>query len=224
MLLAGGFWEQPSAYGCLRYCALNQLDLAIGLSYVILLTVVGALMILESVRVIVRERQGRPVVLRRGGSHTWLHGLPLKMRFKRSKIYVSAIPIWLIGFLIGFIGAVMGIGGGFILVPMLIYFLRVPSATVIGTSMVLTLITMAAATLMHSITNHLVDALLALILMVGGVIGAQFGARAGQSMRGERLRLSLGILVFAVGLRFAYELMVQPDDLFSIRGVGAGGG
>ena len=202
--------------------ALNRLDLAIGLSYS-WLSRTRALMILESVRVIVRERQGRPVVLRRGGSHTWLHGLPLKMRFKRSKIYVSAIPIWLIGFLIGFIGAVMGIGGGFILVPMLIYFLRVPSATVIGTSMVLTLITMAAATLMHSITNHLVDALLALILMVGGVIGAHL-ARAGQSMRGERLRLSLGILVFAVGLRFAYELMVQPDDLFSIRGVGAGGG
>jgi len=224
MLLAGGFLG--TAVGVWLFTllrALNQLDLAIGLSYVVLLTVVGGLMIWESVRMIVRERQGRPVVLRRGGSHTWLHGLPLKMRFKRSKIYVSAIPIWLIGFVIGFIGAVMGIGGGFILVPMLIYFLRVPSATVIGTSMALTLITMAAATLMHSITNHLVDAVLALILMVGGVIGAQFGARAGQSMRGERLRLSLGILVFAVGLRFAYELMVQPDDLFSIRGTGGGG-
>ena len=116
----------------------------------------------------------------RPGSHTWVHGLPLKMRFKRSKIYVSAIPVWVIGFIIGFIGAIMGIGGGFLLVPMLIYFLRVPTATVIGTSMVLTLITMASATVMHAATNHLVDAVLALILMVGGVIGAQFGARAGQ--------------------------------------------
>jgi uncharacterized membrane protein YfcA len=114
----------------------------------------------------------------------------------------------------------MGIGGGFLLVPMLIYFLRVPTATVIGTSMVLTLITMASATVMHAATNHLVDAVLALILMVGGVIGAQFGARAGQNMRGERLRLLLGLLVLAVGLRFAFQLVVQPGDLYSIRPVG----
>src|SRR6201990_3552755 len=126
-------------------------------------------------------RRGKPATPRRGGAHTWVHGLPLKMRFKRSKIYVSAIPVWLIGFLIGFVGAVMGIGGGFLLVPMLIYFLRVPTATVIGTSMVLTLITMASATVMHATTNHLVDAVLALVLMIGGVTGAQFGARGGQS-------------------------------------------
>ncbi len=223
MLLAGGFLGTTAGvwlFTLLR--ALNQLNLTIGLSYVVLLTIVGALMISESVRMIVREHQGKPVVLRRGGSHTWLHGLPLKMRFKRSKIYVSVIPIWLIGFSIGFIGAIMGIGGGFILVPMLIYFLRVQSATVIGTSMVLTLVTMAAATFMHAITNHLVDAVLALILMVGGVIGAQFGARSGQSMKGERLRLLLGILVLAVGMRFAFELILQPDDLFSIRVVGGG--
>src|SRR5206468_63710 len=101
------------------------------------------------------------------------------LRFKRSRIYVSAVPIWAIGFIIGFVGAVLGIGGGFLLVPMLIYVLRVPTSTVIGTSMVLTLVTMASATVMHAATNHLVDAVLALILMVGGVIGAQFGARAG---------------------------------------------
>jgi len=179
--------------------ALDQLDLVIGISYVTLLTVVGAMMIYESVRAILRTRHGMPATLRRPGSHTWLHGLPFKLRFKRSKIYVSAIPVWAIGFIIGFIGAIMGIGGGFLLVPMLIYFLRVPTATVIGTSMVLTLVTMASATVMHAATNHLVDAVLALILMVGGVIGAQFGARTGQKMRGERLRLLLGLLVFAVG-------------------------
>ena len=127
--------------------------------------------------------------------------------------------MWGIGFIIGFAGAMMGIGGGFLLVPMLIYFLRVPTATVIGTSMVLTLVTMASATVMHAATNHLVDAILALILMVGGVVGAQFGARTGQKMRGERLRLLLGILVFMVGMRFAFELVVKPDDLFSIRHV-----
>lgn len=201
--------------------ALDQLDLVIGLSYVTLLTSVGGMMIWESVRAELRARKGMPATLRRPGSHSWVHGLPLKMRFKRSKIYVSAIPVWGIGFSIGFIGAILGIGGGFLLVPMLIYFLRVPTATVIGTSMVLTLITMASATVMHAVTNHLVDALLALILMVGGVIGAQFGARTGQRMRGERLRLLLGLLVFAVGLRFAFELGVKPDDLYSIRQVRA---
>jgi uncharacterized membrane protein YfcA len=113
----------------------------------------------------------------------------------------------------------MGIGGGFLLVPMLIYLLRVPTATVIGTSMMLTLVTMASATVMHAATNHQVDAVLALILMVGGVIGATFGARTGQRMRGERLRMLLGLLVLAVGLRFAYSLIVEPDDLFSIRAV-----
>ncbi|HEY4140817.1 MAG TPA: sulfite exporter TauE/SafE family protein [Pseudolabrys sp.] len=199
---------------------LDQLDLMIGLSYVTLLTAVGGMMIYESVKAELRTRRGMPATLRRPGSHTWLHGLPLKMRFKRSKIYVSAIPVWAIGFIIGFIGAIMGIGGGFLLVPMLIYFLRVPTATVIGTSMMLTLITMASATVMHAATNHLVDAVLALILMVGGVIGAQFGSRTGQKMRGERLRLLLGLLVFAVGLRFAYQLIVVPDDFYSLRLVG----
>ncbi len=197
--------------------SLDQLDLMIGLSYVTLLTIVGAIMIYESLQAEIRARKGMPATPRRPGSHIWVHRLPFKMRFKRSKIYVSAIPVWVIGFVIGFVGAIMGIGGGFLLVPMLIYILRVPTTTVIGTSMVLTLVTMASATVMHAATNHLVDAVLALILMVGGVIGAQFGARTGQRMRGERLRLLLGLLVFAVGLRFAYELVVQPDDLFSIR-------
>ncbi|MET0671388.1 MAG: sulfite exporter TauE/SafE family protein [Tardiphaga sp.] len=221
MLLAGGILGTAAGvwlFTLLR--SLDQLDLAIALSYVALLTVVGGLMINESVRAIIREQKGQPVTPRRAGAHNWVHGLPLKMRFKRSKIYVSAIPVWTIGFIIGFFGALMGIGGGFLLVPMLIYFLRVPTATVIGTSMVLTLITMASATVMHASTNHLVDAVLALILMIGGVVGAQFGARAGQNMRGERLRLLLGLLVFAVGLRFAYQVIVQPGDLYSIRLIG----
>src|SRR3954462_10532040 len=174
-------------------------------------------MVAESVRAIIRAHKGKPVELRKPGAHTWFHGLPIKFRFKRSRIYVSAIPVWAIGFTIDFIGSVMGIGGGFLLVPMLIYLLRVPTATVIGTSMALTLTTMASATVMHAATNHLVDALLALLLMVGGVTGAQFGARAGQKMRGERLRLLLGLLVLAVGIRFALDLIVPPDNLYSIR-------
>jgi len=218
MLLAGGIlgtFGGVWVFSLLR--KIGQLDITIGLSYVLLLGIVGALMITESVRAIVRAHQGKPVEIRRGGSHTWIHGLPFKFRFKQSKIYVSAIPVWAIGITIGFIGALMGIGGGFLLVPMLIYLLRVPTSIVIGTSMVLTLCTMASATVLHAATNHLVDAVLALILMVGGVTGAQFGARAGQTIRGERLRLLLGLLVLAVGLRFAYDLVVPPTELFSIR-------
>jgi uncharacterized protein len=218
MLLVGGVIGTMAGvwlFSLLR--ALGQLDLTIGLSYLTLLCIVGGMMISESLRAIMRARKGRPAEVRRPGSHTWIHGLPLKMRFKQSKIYVSVIPVWVIGFVIGFIGAIMGIGGGFLLVPALIYILRVPTGVVIGTSMVLTLVTMALATVMHATLNHLVDAVLALILMIGGVIGAQFGARAGQRFSGEQLRLLLGILVLAVGLRFAYDLVVQPSDLFTVR-------
>jgi uncharacterized protein len=218
MLLGGGLIGTMAGvwlFSVLR--SLGQLDLMIGLSYVTLLGVVGGLMIIESVRAIARARSGRPAEIRRPGSHTWIHRLPFKVRFKQSKIYVSAIPLWVIGFSVGFIGAIMGIGGGFLLVPALIYIMRVPTAVVVGTSMVLTLVTMGAATIMHAATNHLVDVVLALILMVGGVIGAQFGARAGQKIRGEQLRLLLGILVMLVGLRFAFELVLRPSNLFSVR-------
>jgi hypothetical protein len=195
----------------------------IALSYVVLLTTVGGLMFWEGLRAILRMRRGVAVPLRRSGSHGWIHGLPLKVRFKRSKIYLSVIPVVAVGLIIGFIGAVMGIGGGFILIPIMIYLLRVPTSTVIGTSMVLTLVTMVFATLLHAVTNHLVDAVLALILMIGGVTGAQFGARAGQKIRGEHLRLLLGLLILAVGIRFAVELVIRPDDLFTIREAGGAG-
>jgi uncharacterized membrane protein YfcA len=220
MLLIGGLIGTTAGvwlFTLLR--AIGQLDLTIGLSYLVLLSAVGGMMIAESVQAILRARGGRPAEIRRPGSHLWIHGLPLKMRFKTSKIYVSVIPIWGIGFFIGFIGAIMGIGGGFLLVPALIYLIRIPTGVVIGTSMVLTLVTMAYATVIHAATNHLVDAVLALILMIGGVIGAQFGARTGARFSGEQLRLLLGILVLAVGLRFAYDLIVQPVDLFTVRAV-----
>ena len=223
MLLAGGILG--TAAGVWLFTLLRSkdlLDLIIAISYVILLGAVGTLMVTESIRAIARSYQGKPVVLRRPGSHTWFHGLPIKLRFKRSKIYVSAIPVWVIGFIIGFIGAIMGIGGGFLLVPMLIYLMRVPTSTVIGTSAVLTLVTMASATVMHAVTNHLVDAILALILMVGGVTGAQLGTRAGHKMTAERLRLLLGLLVLGVGIRFALDLFIEPRELFSIRVVGDG--
>jgi uncharacterized membrane protein YfcA len=223
MLLVGG--AVGTSFGVWLFTKLrsvDQLDLMIGIAYVFLLGTVGILMITESVRAINRARHGIPADLRHAGTHSWFHRLPLKYRFKRSRIYISVIPVWVIGSIIGFIGAVLGVGGGFMLVPMMIYLLRVPTATVIGTSMILTLITMISATILHATANHLVDAVLALILMVGGVIGAQFGARAGQKMRSERLRLLLGILVMLVGLRFAFDLALRPEDLYSLRLVRAG--
>jgi uncharacterized membrane protein YfcA len=223
VLLVGGIIGTAlgvSTFTLLR--SLGQLDLMIALSYVVLLSGVGSAMFYEGLSAMIRAYRGGTVTVKRPGSHHWILGLPLKMRFKRSKIYVSIIPVIAIGMLIGFLGAVMGIGGGFILVPLLIYILRVPTSTVIGTSMVLTLVTMTFATMLHAATNHLVDAVLALILMVGGVTGAQFGARAGQMIRGEQLRLLLGLLVLAVGIRFAVELVIRPEDLFTIRETGVG--
>lgn len=203
--------------------SVGQLDLIIALSYVVLLTVVGALMFMEGVRAIVRARRSGATITRRPRAQGWILGLPLKMRFKRSKIYLSVIPIIGIGLIVGFLGAIMGIGGSFLLIPIMIYILRVPTSTVIGTAMVLTLVTMVVATVLHAVTNHLVDAVLALVLMVGGVIGAQFGARAGQRIRGEHLRLLLGLLILSVGVRFAVELVIRPNELYSIRDLGIGG-
>lgn len=203
--------------------SVGQLDLMIALSYVVLLTAVGTLMVMEGARAILRARRNGNVIARRPRAQGWILGMPLKMRFKRSKIYLSVIPVIGIGLLIGFLGAIMGIGGSFLLIPIMIYILRVPTSTVIGTAMVLTLVTMVVATILHAVTNHLVDAVLALVLMVGGVIGAQFGARAGQRIRGEHLRLLLGLLILSVGIRFAAELVIRPEELYSIRDLGIGG-
>jgi uncharacterized membrane protein YfcA len=140
----------------------------------------------------------------------------LKLRFRQSRIYVSAIPITVIGFAAGFIGAVMGVGGGFLLVPALIYLMRVPTTVSVGTSLFLTLLTMLVATVLHAVENRTVDAMLALVLMVGGVFGAQFGARAGQAIRAEQLRLLLGLIIIAVGVRVATDLINQPIEAFSV--------
>jgi uncharacterized membrane protein YfcA len=200
--------------------AVGQLDLIISLSYVAFLGAVGGLMLVESTRALLLARGGKPPPARSSGRHVWFHGLPLKMRFRTSMLYVSAIPIVGLGTIIGFIGAVLGIGGGFLLVPALIYLFHVPTAVVIGTSLFQILVTMTAATILHAVTNQSVDAVLAILLMLGGSIGAQFGARAGQKLRGEQLRLLLALLLLAVCLRFAVDLVVTPADLFSVSGRG----
>jgi hypothetical protein len=201
---------------------LGQLDLIVAVSYVTFLGLIGGLMLTESVRAILNARRGRPAPLRRPGQHSWIHGLPFKMRFKRSRLYVSAIPVVALGVGIGFLGALLGIGGGFILVPALIYLLRVPTNVVIGTSLVQIVATMSVATVLHAVSNYSVDIVLAIILMVGGVVGAQFGARIGQNIRGDQLRALLALLVLAVAVRFLAGLVTQPAERFSLTIIAGG--
>ncbi|TWI84662.1 hypothetical protein JM93_02996 [Roseibium hamelinense] len=225
MLLVGGVIG--SLLGVLLFDLLQQvgqLDVVISLSYVTFLGTIGGLMLVESVRAIRQRKKGAAPRSRRPGQHNWIHGLPFKMRFRRSKLYVSIIPILGLGAVIGFLGSVLGIGGGFMMVPALIYLLRVPTSIVIGTSLFQILFTMSAATIFHSIGTQTVDIVLAITLMVGGVIGAQFGARMGQNLRGDQLRLLLALLVLSVGVRFAIDLLLVPEDLYSIaitKGAGA---
>lgn len=194
----------------------GQVDLIISLSYVTFLGIIGTLMLIESVRAIRRSKAGRPIPARRPGQHNWVHGLPFKMRFKRSKLYISAIPPLMIGTFVGLLAAIMGVGGGFIMVPAMIYLLRVPTNVVVGTSLFQIIFVTAMVTILHSATNQTVDVILALVLMIGGVIGAQFGARAGQNLKGEQLRALLAIMVMGVCLRMLFGLVLEPDELFSI--------
>ena len=217
VLLAGGL--AGTLLGVVFFNAMRrigQLETVIVLSYVTLLGTIGALMLTESVRALLVQRGGRPRPRRRGGRHAWYEGLPLKMRFHRSGLYVSIIPLLALAIVIGFAGAVLGIGGGFILVPALIYIFRVPTAVVVGTSLFQILFTMIAATVLHATTNHSVDLVLALLLIVGGVFGAQFGARVGANMHGEFFRLLLALLVSGVGLRFAYDIVATPREPYSV--------
>jgi uncharacterized membrane protein YfcA len=217
VLLSGGLLGTAAGvwvFSLLR--RLGQLDLIVNLSYIVLLSIVGALMISESVRALWRSMQGAPPLVRRPGTHSWFHGLPLKFRFRQSRIYVSAIPVTAIGFFVGFLGALMGIGGGFVLIPALIYLMRVPTAVSVGTSLFLTFFTMIAATVLHAYENRTVDVVLAFTLMLGGVVGAQSGARAGQAIKAEQLRFLLGLLVFAVAIRVGIDLLTKPGELFSV--------
>ena len=218
VLLVGGV--VGSFFGIMLFRFLRdagQLDLIIALSYVIFLGIVGSLMLVESLRAIGRSRKtGAPAPLRRPGQHLWIHRLPFKMRFKRSKLYVSAVPVLVLGALVGVLASIMGVGGGFIMVPAMIYLLKVPTNVVIGTSLFQIMFVTAFTAVMQAATNFTVDMLLAVTLMVGGAVGAQFGAQMGQKLRGEQLRALLAILVLGVGVRFLMTLVIQPDSLYSI--------
>jgi len=201
----------------------GQFDFFVSLCYVTFLGSIGTLMLIESINTMRKSKQGKPASARRPGQHSWVHGLPLKMRFHRSKLYISAIPPFLIGAFVGFLAAIMGVGGGFIMVPAMIYLLRVPTNVVVGTSLFQIVFVTAATTVMHATQNRTVDVVLAGLLMVGGVIGAQFGTIAGEKLKGEQLRFLLAALVLMVGVRMAWSLIATPGEAFSITSAGGGG-
>jgi uncharacterized protein len=190
-------------------------DLVISLTYVTFLGVIGSLMLIESLSARRKLQAGRPAALRKSGQHSWVDGLPLKMRFHRSKLYISVIPPALIGMFVGFMAAIMGIGGGFVIIPAMIYLLRMSTAVVVGTSLFQIVFVAAFATILHAVQNKSVDIVLAAILMTGGVLGAQFGSAAGVRLKGEDLRILLAALVLIVCLRIAFDLVAMPAELYS---------
>src|SRR3954471_2943814 len=202
--------------------AAGQLDLFISVSYLLLLGFVGTLMLIESLRTIWRRRTG-VVVRERVNQHSWMHGLPMRIRFKKWRLYIWVIPVLVIGLFIGWVGALLGIGGGFILVPALVYLLRVPSNVVVGTSLLQVVAMMCVTTILQALTSQSVDVVLAFCLMIGGTVGAQFGASAGKYLRGDQLRALLALLVLGVAIRFGLTLVLAPSDPFSVAILTAGG-
>jgi len=217
VLLAGGIVGSVIGVQMVKILRqLGQFDVFLALSYVLFLGVIGTLMMIESINTMYMAQTGHFSSVRRSGQHSWIHGLPFKMRFHRSKLYISALPALMIGAFVGFIAAIMGAGGGFIMVPAMIYLLRVPTNVVVGTSLFQIVFVTAATTVLHATENKSVDVILALLLIVSGVIGAQFGAAAGEKLKGEHLRFLLAALVLLVCLRIGWDLVAQPDELYSI--------
>lgn len=200
----------------------GHIDLTIALLYSVFLSSIGVIMLTESLSAMHRARGGKVVSARRPGQHSWVHGLPLKLRFQRSKLYISAIPPFVIGALVGLLSGMLGVGGGFIMVPAMIYLLRMPTKVVIGTSLFQVIFVAGLTTIFHAAANQAVDMVLALVLMVGGVIGAQFGASAGQRLRGEHLRALLALLVLGVCVRLMVDLFSPPQHPFSIDIIATG--
>jgi uncharacterized membrane protein YfcA len=194
----------------------GQVDLAISLCFVVFLGGIGGIMLYESGMVMLRGRDGTPPPRRKLHQHGWVHGLPLKMRFRKSRLYISALLPAGIGFAVGLLAAIMGVGGGFIMVPAMIYILGMPTQMVIGTSLMQISIVTAVVTFLHALNTQTVDVVLAIVLLTGSVIGAQFGVRAGLGLKGEHLRGLLGLLVVAVAGRLAWGLVATPDELFTL--------
>lgn len=195
--------------------ALGQVDLLVQLSYVFFLGFIGLTMFVESARAIMRsKRPGGPI--RRAHTHSWVHGLPFKMKFRASGLYISVLPPLGVGALVGFLAAIMGVGGGFIMVPAMIYLLGMPTKVVIGTSLFQIIFVTAFTTIMHAVTANTVDMMLALLLILGGVIGAQVGAMVSGRLKAEQLRILLSLLVIGVAAKIGLDLLLHPTELYSV--------
>ena len=218
VLLIGGLVGAALGVVVFNYLkAIGQVDLLVKLCYVVFLGVVGALMFIESLNAI---RQSKRAAAPKRKKHNWIHALPFKMKFRVSGLYFSVIPPLIVGVVVGILAAIMGVGGGFIMVPAMIYLLGMPTKVVVGTSLFQIIFVTAFTTMLHATTNYTVDIVLAVLLLVGGVIGAQIGTRIGVKMKAEQLRILLAIMVLAVCGKLAFDLLVQPAEVFSI---GAGG-
>ena len=217
VMLVGGLVGTFSGVWLFAYLRrLGQIDFVVSAAYVILLGSVGGLMLNESLRALQAYRHGQQARSTRRSHHSWIHGLPLKVRFRESRLYISVIPPAVLGFLVGVLSAIMGVGGGFILVPAMIYLLRMPTNVVLGTSLVQIIFVTASTTVLQALHNYTVDVMLAVFLILGGVVGAQYGVRVGARLRGEQLRLLLALLVLAVGGRLFFGLVARPEDVFSV--------
>ncbi len=215
VLLAGGVVGSVVGVQLFAFLrSIGQVELLVSVCYVVFLGAVGALMFIESVNAMRKTKRGAKPAARHG--HNWIHGLPLKMRFRQSKLYISAIPPFVIGIAVGLLAAIMGVGGGFIMVPAMIYLLGMPTNVVVGTSLFQIMFVTGLTTLLHATTNHTVDAVLALLLLVGGVVGAQIGVRIGAKLKAEQMRVLLAGLVLIVCGKLAFDLVVEPEELFSI--------
>jgi uncharacterized membrane protein YfcA len=222
ILLIGGFFGSSAGVVLFKYLQLiGQIDLVIKLSFVIFLGIIGSLMFWESIRTIIRSRN--PASRRRKlHQHNWLHGLPFKVRFRKSKLYISAILPFAIGAVVGVLSAIMGVGGGFIMVPAMIYLLGMPTSVVIGTSLFQIIFVTANVTFLQALTVQTVDILLAVLLLAGAVVGAQFGSKYSVRMKGEQLRAMLAIMVLGVCIKILVDLITKPTDLYSITPLLAG--
>ena len=220
VLLVGGLAGAGLGVFIFNYLkSLGQVDLLVKLCYVIFLGIIGGLMFIESLNAIRKSRGNSAPPQRK--KHNWIHGLPFKMRFRVSGLYISVIPPLLVGLCVGILAAIMGVGGGFIMVPAMIYLLGMPTKVVVGTSLFQIIFVTAFTTLLHATTNYTVDMALAVLLLVGGVVGAQIGTRIGTRLKAEQLRILLAALVLAVCGKLAFDLLVMPNELYSI---GAAGG
>ncbi|MDC0739030.1 sulfite exporter TauE/SafE family protein [Cognatishimia sp. SS12] len=220
VLLVGGLTGAAIGVVVFNYLkSLGQVDLLVKLCYVIFLGIIGGLMFIESLNAIRRSSKNPGAVKRK--KHNWIHGLPFKVRFRVSGLYISVIPPLLVGVFVGILSAIMGVGGGFIMVPAMIYLLGMPTKVVVGTSLFQIIFVTAFTTLLHATTNYTVDMALAVLLLVGGVIGAQFGAVIGTRLKAEQLRILLAIMVLGVCLKLGLDLLIMPGELYSL---GASGG